>query len=134
MKHDVPYGFWFFLFGLLLIFVAILGSFQKVPTGEAVTAMYTRGVLRVTIPYQVPRAGAGQLMAEVLDPEDAVLGRVALTLDRSNHEATAGRKLTFELEDPRGNKLLPVATSRTVLTRTSWRWRLFPAVDRNTRE
>src|SRR5262249_21342954 len=29
----------------------------------------------------------------------------ALALDRSNHQATAGRKLTFELEDSRGNKV-----------------------------
>jgi uncharacterized protein YfaS (alpha-2-macroglobulin family) len=29
----------------------------------------------------------------------------ALALDRSNHKATAGHKLTFELEDSRGNKV-----------------------------
>lgn len=29
----------------------------------------------------------------------------ALALDRANHQATAGRKLTFEVEDPRGNKV-----------------------------
>ena len=29
----------------------------------------------------------------------------ALALDRANHEATAGRKLTFEVEDSRGNKV-----------------------------
>ncbi len=29
----------------------------------------------------------------------------ALALDRSNHQATAGRKLTFEVEDSRGNKV-----------------------------
>ena len=34
----------------------------------------------------------------------------ALALDRSNHEATAGRKLTFELEDPRGNKVFKKIT------------------------
>src|ERR1700733_5212824 len=30
----------------------------------------------------------------------------ALALDRSNHQATAGHKLSFELEDSRGNKVL----------------------------
>jgi uncharacterized protein YfaS (alpha-2-macroglobulin family) len=34
----------------------------------------------------------------------------ALALDRSNHEAAAGRKLTFELEDSRGNKVFKKAT------------------------
>ena len=34
----------------------------------------------------------------------------ALALDRANHEAAAGRKLTFEVEDPRGNKVFKKAT------------------------
>ena len=34
----------------------------------------------------------------------------ALALDRSNHVATASRKLTFELEDSRGNKVFKKAT------------------------
>jgi len=34
----------------------------------------------------------------------------ALALDRANHEAAAGRKLTFEVEDSRGNKVFKKAT------------------------
>jgi len=34
----------------------------------------------------------------------------ALSLDRSNHEAAAGRKLTFEVEDARGNKVFKKVT------------------------
>ena len=34
----------------------------------------------------------------------------ALALDRSNHEAAANRKLTFEIEDSRGNKVFKKAT------------------------
>jgi len=34
----------------------------------------------------------------------------ALALDRSTHEATANRKLTFEVEDSRGNKVFKKAT------------------------
>ena len=34
----------------------------------------------------------------------------ALALDRANHEATAGRKLTFEVEDSRGNKVFKKVT------------------------
>ena len=33
-----------------------------------------------------------------------------LALDRANHEATAGRKLTFEVEDSRGNKVFKKVT------------------------
>jgi hypothetical protein len=33
----------------------------------------------------------------------------ALALDRGSHEAAAGRKLTFEVEDPRGNKVFKKA-------------------------
>jgi A-macroglobulin complement component/alpha-2-macroglobulin family protein/MG2 domain-containing protein/carboxypeptidase family protein/A-macroglobulin receptor/macroglobulin-like protein len=35
----------------------------------------------------------------------------ALALDRANHQATAGRPLTFELEDSRGNKVFKKATT-----------------------
>jgi len=35
----------------------------------------------------------------------------ALALDRSDHEAAAKRKLTFELEDSRGNKVFKKATT-----------------------
>lgn len=35
----------------------------------------------------------------------------ALALDRSNHDATAGRKLTFEVEDSRGNKVFKRVTT-----------------------
>src|ERR1700726_3170634 len=34
----------------------------------------------------------------------------ALALDRSNHEAASNRKLTFEVEDSRGNKVFKRAT------------------------
>ena len=34
----------------------------------------------------------------------------ALALERADHEATAGRKLTFEVEDSRGNKVFKKAT------------------------
>jgi uncharacterized protein YfaS (alpha-2-macroglobulin family) len=53
---------------------------------ESVSATYSRGVLRVTVPYQLPRAGAGRLTVEVLTPEDDVLGhseRNVETTDRN---------------------------------------------------
>ena len=57
---------------LALAGLAILIPF---PNGQAAdadraAAIYTRGSLHVTIPYRAPHAGPGQLVVEVLDPED----------------------------------------------------------------
>ncbi len=68
------------LFAVVLLIaaaVATLESFQAAQaTGsESAAVTYSRGTLRMNIPYDLPRAGAGQLAVEVLDPEDQVLGR-----------------------------------------------------------
>jgi hypothetical protein len=72
-----PSRFWFCLFGALLFTASVEIVFQRARAAddEQVAATYSRGVLRVSIPYQLPRAGAGRLTVEVLDPEDKVLGR-----------------------------------------------------------
>jgi hypothetical protein len=44
------------------------------PGNGTVVATYGRGVLHVTIPYKLPQAGEGQLVVEVLNPEDESLG------------------------------------------------------------
>jgi hypothetical protein len=58
--------------GLLLL------SFQAPHefTRTSVAATYSHSVLRATIPYVAPRAGAGRLTLEVLDPEDQIQGRI----------------------------------------------------------
>jgi len=43
---------------------------------EQPAATYQRGNLAVVIPYNAAQAGAGKLIAEILDPEDHTLGRV----------------------------------------------------------
>ncbi len=50
-------------------------SFQPAPAAPAdsLALTYLHGVARVDIPYQLPRAGDGQLVVEVLDPDDSVL-------------------------------------------------------------
>ena len=55
-------------------FVA-LQPFQASGGASSTVATYSHGVLHLTMPYRAPRAGAGQLTMEVLDPEDNVLGR-----------------------------------------------------------
>jgi uncharacterized protein YfaS (alpha-2-macroglobulin family) len=42
---------------------------------NAISAIYTNGTLRVSIPHEAARAGAGRLTVEVLEPEDHVIGR-----------------------------------------------------------
>src|ERR1035441_8127703 len=74
----------FFLAALLTIAAALvlpsLDNAQPAP-GETVAATYTSGTLRVTIPFHRLQAGAGELAVEVLDPEDAVLGRAQRPVD-----------------------------------------------------
>ena len=44
-------------------------------------ATYSRGLLRVAIPYQAAHRGAGRLILEVLDPEDRIIGSSEKTLE-----------------------------------------------------
>ncbi len=58
--------------------IVVLIALQPSPVSSSApstTATYSGGSLHLTIPYQAPHAGAGQLTMEVLDPEDEVLGR-----------------------------------------------------------
>ena len=70
-------GLLFFAALLVVAAVATLESFQTsqaARTEGAAAVTYSRGTLRMTIPYDLPHAGAGRLAVEVLDPEDHVLG------------------------------------------------------------
>ncbi len=62
---------------LVLTSVAIIGTVYRAHAADSdtPTAIYSRGALHVEIPYTAPRAGAGVLTIEVLNPEDGVLGR-----------------------------------------------------------
>jgi uncharacterized protein YfaS (alpha-2-macroglobulin family) len=63
----------FFAAGLVILVSAVLFPQSR---NSAPGAIYTHGVLRVSIPYSAPRSGDGDLTIEVLDPEDAVVGSV----------------------------------------------------------
>ena len=64
------------------------------------------GEAEYTQPIQLEQKAGILLTTEkpVYQPGQTIHVR-ALALDRANHEATAGSKLTFELEDSRGNKV-----------------------------
>jgi uncharacterized protein YfaS (alpha-2-macroglobulin family) len=72
----------FLLTGPLVLLLAS-GAFLSIAHGRSgqLAAVYTRGNLSVTIPYHSTRSGSGRLVAEIIDPEDHVLGRVERTAE-----------------------------------------------------
>ncbi len=58
--------------------VALLTSFPHAQPKESAStfATYSHGKLRVSLPYDAPRGGAGNLVMEVLDPEDGVAAHI----------------------------------------------------------
>jgi hypothetical protein len=61
-----------------LLLVAVGGAYAPIPEAGASSAAATfrHGVLSVAIPYHGARPGSGKLVAEIVDPEEHVLGRV----------------------------------------------------------
>src|SRR6202023_1446332 len=76
-QYNNPSRSWFLLPVALLVVAAavVLQAFYPA-SSEMTGATYSRGVLHVAIPYSAAHGGAGQLIVEVLDPEDQVLGRM----------------------------------------------------------
>src|ERR1700761_3133704 len=72
-------------FLLILSFAALLlagAGLSLVHAGtQPAGATYSHGTLSVTIPYHSTGAGSGKLVAEILDPEDHVLGRTERSVD-----------------------------------------------------
>jgi hypothetical protein len=102
--HHNSSRFWIlFLAGVAVTATALLTvqAFQAAQGASLTTASYSRGVLRVSIPYRVQRGGEGNLILEVLDPSDDVLGRVER---RATVEARSGRWQ----EEIRLNKPMPL--------------------------
>ena len=77
MKRSLPL---FATAALLLVSasVALLTSLSlaELKDTRSVAATYAQGMLRVSIPYNARRMGAGNLVVEVLDPEDGVAARI----------------------------------------------------------
>jgi hypothetical protein len=77
-------GFWL-MSAVALLAAAIVALLIAEPfaaaKGDGSSATYTHGVLHVTIPYRTTHAGPGELMLEVVDPEDHVLGHVERAAD-----------------------------------------------------
>jgi hypothetical protein len=73
-----------------LVFLLASGAFLSIARGrsEQLAAVYTRGNLLVTIPYHSIHSGSGRLVAEIIDPEDQVLGRVERLADIGTGDST----------------------------------------------
>ena len=86
---------------VVLASVAMIGTTHRAHAADGgwPTATYSQGALHVEIPYTAPRAGAGILTVEVLNPEDGVLGRSErrLTLAAGKGSWQADIKLDKEL-------------------------------------
>ena len=78
-RHRNPTRFAIFILTVSLLtsaaFFAMWPS-QASGVSPASVATYSQGLLHLTTAYHAPRASAGKLTVEVLDPEDNVLGRV----------------------------------------------------------
>ena len=72
-----PPRFWLFFIPALLLVTAIVTvqQFQATSGDATASATYSHGVLNLALPYDAAHAGTGQLIVEVLDPEDQVVGR-----------------------------------------------------------
>src|SRR5438046_7992816 len=69
-----PRSFWLSSVAMLLATTSAV-TVRSFETPGAVSAACVHGVLRAVVPYNAPRAGAGLLTLEVLNPEDEVLAR-----------------------------------------------------------
>jgi hypothetical protein len=67
---------------------------------EQAAATYSHGSISVTIPYHGQRAGEGRLAAEILDPEDHVLGRLERSVAIAKGDGTWRETITPEQAIP----------------------------------
>jgi hypothetical protein len=65
-------------FAVLLLGAVVISGTQTRPRRPG--AFYRHGSLYITLPYHSTREGSGRLIAEILDPEDHVLSKLARTV------------------------------------------------------
>src|SRR5271165_1830171 len=72
-----PPRFWLIFIPTLLVVAAVVAvqQFQAASGDTGASATYSHGILNLVLPYDSSHAGPGQLIVEVLDPEDQVIGR-----------------------------------------------------------
>jgi A-macroglobulin TED domain/Alpha-2-macroglobulin family/Carboxypeptidase regulatory-like domain/MG2 domain/A-macroglobulin receptor binding domain/Alpha-2-macroglobulin bait region domain len=69
---------------LLVVPAAVYVSFTEAAAPSSAT--FSHGVLSVAIPYHGARPGSGRLIAEIVDPEEDILGRVERPADITKND------------------------------------------------
>ena len=71
---------------LLVVLAAVYASLTEAAAPSSAT--FTHGVLSVAIPYHGARPGSGRLIAEIVDPEEDILGRVERPVEITKDDGT----------------------------------------------
>jgi hypothetical protein len=90
---------------VLVVFLSAVGfvslhTFEASSHGPSPVATYSRGVLRVSIPYHSLHTGSGQFAVEVLSPEDEVLDRAEQRIEIT--EKSGHMEGDIQMEKPLG--------------------------------
>jgi hypothetical protein len=86
----------------LVLLAALVIPFLIDARAQQPAATYTHGNLSVTLPYHSARAGSGKFTAQILDPEDHILGQVERAVDITKGDGawqqviTPGKAISFE--------------------------------------
>ncbi|MEO8126308.1 MAG: MG2 domain-containing protein, partial [Bryobacteraceae bacterium] len=85
LKNIGKYWLYFLAAFLLIGCAAMIELFEqaRAASGDSLSATYSHGTLRLTIPYKAPHKGSGRLTVDVLNPEDEIL-------DHSEQTVSAG--------------------------------------------
>jgi hypothetical protein len=77
-------------FSFVLLLIAIAGAYPRFTEASAPSssATFSHGVLSLAIPYHGARPGSGKLIAEIVDPEDHVLGRAERSVQITQSDGT----------------------------------------------
>ena len=69
-----------FRFFVIALFLVALIQPCLAGNGASMSATYVHNALSLVLPYHAEHAGQGELVVELLSPEDKVLGRVTRTV------------------------------------------------------
>ena len=81
--NNNPPRFWLLFLPILLAIATVITvqQFQAASVGPGASAIYSNGLVKLSLPYDASQAGLGRLKIEILDPEDRVLGSAERSLD-----------------------------------------------------
>ena len=94
--NKAPGSWLFFSFLAVATSVVIVKSYQAQMADDSIAAVtYSRGTLRIKIPYSAARSGRGRLAVEILDPEGRAVARVEKRVDIGQGKGSWQEELTL---------------------------------------